>query len=69
MTLDQTHHIQDPNATTPPPQVELVGSVPTPPMPHPSEAMIITSHCPRAAPAAHLTGTPGLPSATSSKAR
>jgi quercetin dioxygenase-like cupin family protein len=41
MTLDQTHQIEDPNATTAPPQVELVGSVPTPPMPEPSEAMTI----------------------------
>jgi len=42
MTIDNhTHYIEDPNATTPPPQVELVGSVPTPPMPSPSEAMTI----------------------------
>ena len=42
MTIDHhTHYIEDPNATTPPPQVELVGSVPTPPMPSPSEAMTI----------------------------
>jgi len=39
MTLDQTRPIADPNATTSPPQVELVGSVPTPPMPDPSETM------------------------------
>ena len=41
MTLDQTRPIADPNATTSPPQVELVGSVPTPPMPDPSETMTI----------------------------
>jgi quercetin dioxygenase-like cupin family protein len=42
MTIDHhSHHIEDPNATTPPPQIELVGSVPTPPVPDPSEAMTI----------------------------
>ena len=41
MTVDHAHHIEDPNATTPQPQVELVGSVPTPPMPDPSETMTI----------------------------
>jgi quercetin dioxygenase-like cupin family protein len=29
---------QEPRATTPPPQFEVVGSVPTPPFPEPSEA-------------------------------
>jgi len=69
MTLDQTRPIADPNATTSPPQVELVGSVPTPPMPDPSETMTIHVTLPPAVPAAHLTDTPGLPSATSSRAR
>jgi hypothetical protein len=42
VSLDHhSHHIEDPNATTPPPQVELVGSVPSPPVPSPSEAMTI----------------------------
>jgi quercetin dioxygenase-like cupin family protein len=42
MTVDpHSHHIEDPNATTPPPQIELVLSVPTPPVPDPSEAMTI----------------------------
>ena len=41
MIVDHAHHIEDPNATTPQPQVELVGSVPTPPMPDPSETMTI----------------------------
>ena len=39
--MDHTHHIEDPYATTPPPQIDVLGSVPTPPMPDPSEAMII----------------------------
>ncbi len=42
MAIDHhSHHIEAPNATTPPPQIELVGSVPTPPVPDPSEAMTI----------------------------
>ena len=68
MTIDHhTHYIEDPNATTPPPQVELVGSVPTPPMPSPSEAMTIQVTLPRAAQAARPTGTPVQLSATWSK--
>jgi hypothetical protein len=68
MTIDNhTHYIEDPNATTPPPQVELVGSVPTPPMPSPSEAMTIQVTLPRAAQAARPTGTPVQLSATWSK--
>lgn len=55
MTVDQAHHIEDPNATTPPPQFEVVGSVPTPPVPDPSEAMTV-----RGTP----TDTPAPPSAT-----
>ena len=41
MSVDHSHHIEDPNATTPPPQFEVVGSVPTPPVPDPSEAMTV----------------------------
>jgi hypothetical protein len=68
MTIDNhTHYIEDPNATTPPPQVELVGSAPTPPMPSPSEAMTIQVTLPRAAQAARPTGTPVQLSATWSK--
>lgn len=68
MTIDNhPHYIEDPNATTPPPQVELVGSVPTPPMPSPSEAMTIQVTLPRAAQAARPTGTPVQLSATWSK--
>jgi hypothetical protein len=67
-TIDNhTHYIEDPNATTPPPQVELVGSAPTPPMPSPSEAMTIQVTLPRAAQAARPTGTPVQLSATWSK--
>ena len=70
MTIDNhTHYIEDPNATTPPPQVELVGSVPTPPMPSPSEAMTIQVTPPRAPQAARPTGTPVQLSATWSKAK
>ena len=68
MTIDNhPHYIEDPNATTPPPQVELVGSVPTPPVPSPSEAMTIQVTLPRAAQAARPTGTPVQLSATWSK--
>ncbi len=68
MTIDNhKHYIEDPNATTPPPQVELVGSVPTPPMPSPSEAMTIQVTLPWAAQAARPTGTPVQLSATWSK--
>ncbi|MEN3268474.1 MAG: hypothetical protein V7646_5368 [Pseudonocardia sp.] len=42
MSVDDSHHIEDPNATTPPPQLEVVGSVPTPPVrpadAHPGES-------------------------------
>ena len=41
MSVDNSHHIEDPNATTPPPQFAVVGSVPTPPVPDPSEAMTV----------------------------
>jgi hypothetical protein len=64
MTEDHSHHIENPNATTPPPRFELVGSVPTPPVPDPSEAMTILVTLPREAPAPRPTGTPDPPSAT-----
>ena len=41
MTTNHAHHIDDPQATTPPPQIEVVGSVPTPRLPDPSEAMTL----------------------------
>ncbi|MBO0873265.1 MAG: cupin domain-containing protein [Pseudonocardia sp.] len=53
MTINHSHHIEDPNATTPPPRIELVGSVPTPPMPDTSEAMTIHVTLPPAS-----TGSP-----------
>ncbi len=40
MSADHPHLIAH-STTAPPPQVELVGSVPTPPVPDPSEAMTI----------------------------
>ena len=41
MTTEHTHYLENPNATTGPPKIEVVGSVPTPPMPDKSEAMTI----------------------------
>lgn len=41
MSVDHTHHLDNPNSTTAPPQIELVGSVPTPPVPDSSDAMTI----------------------------
>ncbi len=41
MPVDHSHHIENPNATTPPPQTEVVASVPTPPVPDPSETMTL----------------------------
>jgi quercetin dioxygenase-like cupin family protein len=41
MTTGHTHYLENPNATTGPPKIEVVGSVPTPPMPDTSEAMTI----------------------------
>jgi quercetin dioxygenase-like cupin family protein len=38
--MDQSRHIDDPTAA-PPPQFEVVGSVPTPPLPDPSETMTL----------------------------
>jgi quercetin dioxygenase-like cupin family protein len=39
--MDHSHYIEGPTAATPPPQFEVVGSVPTPPLPDPSETMIL----------------------------
>ena len=66
MSVDKhSHHIEDPNATTPPPQFKVIGSVPTPPVPDPSEAMTVPRHpAPRAVPGPRRTGTPVRPSAT-----
>ncbi|MFG2076839.1 Cupin domain-containing protein [Nonomuraea maritima] len=42
MTAEHTHHLHNPNATTPPPKIELVSSVPSPPpLPDGAEAMTI----------------------------
>ncbi len=41
MTIDHSHHIADPNASTPPPRFEVVGSTPTPPLPNHSQAMTL----------------------------
>lgn len=41
MTTDHAHHVEAPDATTPPPRFTVVGSVPTPPLPDPSEAMTL----------------------------
>ena len=64
MSVDHSHHIEDPNATTPPPQFEVIGSVPTPPVPVPSEAMTVLVTLPLAVPAPRRTGTPVRPSVT-----
>lgn len=53
MTANHAPYGEDPNATTPPPQFEVVGSVPTPPMPDPSEAMTVRVTLP--------PGSAGLP--------
>ena len=41
MSVHHVHHIEDPLATTPPPQFAVLGFVPTPPLPKPSEAMTV----------------------------
>lgn len=41
MTAEHSHYLENPNATTGPPKIEVVGSVPTPPVPETSEAMTI----------------------------
>ncbi|WP_181772887.1 cupin domain-containing protein [Amycolatopsis pittospori] len=41
MTTDHAHHLENPDATTPPPKIEMISSVPAPPMPENAEAMTI----------------------------
>jgi quercetin dioxygenase-like cupin family protein len=41
MSIEHSHHIENPNATTPPPKLELISSVPAPPAPDDAEAMTI----------------------------
>jgi quercetin dioxygenase-like cupin family protein len=53
MSIDhRSHHIDNPNATTSP-QIEVIGSVPAPPVPDPSEVMTIIVTMP--------PGSPGAP--------
>ncbi|MGH3612910.1 MAG: cupin domain-containing protein, partial [Pseudonocardia sp.] len=53
MSVDQSPHVDGPEATSLAPQIEVVGAVPTPPVPDPSEAMIIRVTLP--------PGSPGSP--------
>jgi quercetin dioxygenase-like cupin family protein len=41
MTADHVHYLENPNATTGPPKIDLLDSVPTPPVPETSDAMTI----------------------------
>ncbi|MEO3862877.1 cupin domain-containing protein [Acrocarpospora sp. B8E8] len=41
MGIEHSHHLENPNATTPPPKLELISSVPAPPVPDNAEAMTI----------------------------
>jgi len=41
MSIEHSHHLENPNATTPPPKVEVISSVPAPPVPDNAEAMMI----------------------------
>jgi quercetin dioxygenase-like cupin family protein len=41
MSIEHSHHLENPNATTPPPKLELISSVPAPPVPDTAEAMTI----------------------------
>jgi hypothetical protein len=42
MTVEHSHYLQNPNATTPPPKIEVVATVAgAPPMPEGAEAMTI----------------------------
>ena len=41
MGNEHAHHLENPNATTPPPKIELVSSVPAPPTPDNAEVMTI----------------------------
>jgi quercetin dioxygenase-like cupin family protein len=41
MSVEHSHHLENPTATTPPPKLELISSVPAPPVPDNAEAMTI----------------------------
>ncbi|GAA1328218.1 cupin domain-containing protein [Pseudonocardia xinjiangensis] len=41
MTMKHSHHIEVANSSTPPPEFEVVSSVPTPPLPDSSEVMTL----------------------------
>jgi quercetin dioxygenase-like cupin family protein len=41
MPVDHSHHIDDPNRTTPAPQFEVISSVPAPPVPDASDVMTL----------------------------
>ena len=41
MSAQHSHHLENPNATTAPPQIDIVSSLPAPPMPDGAEAMTI----------------------------
>ncbi|WP_433286473.1 cupin domain-containing protein [Pseudonocardia sp. CA-142604] len=41
MPVDHSHHIDDPNRTTPAPQFEVISSVPAPPVPDAAEVMTL----------------------------
>jgi quercetin dioxygenase-like cupin family protein len=41
VNIEHSHHLENPDATTPPPKIELVSSVPAPPVPDNAEAMTI----------------------------
>ena len=42
MSVEHSHHLENPNATAPPPKIDLVATVPgAPPMPEGAEAMTI----------------------------
>ncbi|QXV56292.1 cupin domain-containing protein [Amycolatopsis sp. TNS106] len=41
MTADHLHHLENPGSAKPPPKIEMVSSVPAPPMPYDAEAMTI----------------------------
>ncbi|WP_410661660.1 cupin domain-containing protein [Amycolatopsis sp. lyj-112] len=41
MTTDHAHHLENPHSTAPPPKIEMLSSVPAPPMPEHAEAMTI----------------------------
>ena len=51
--IDQSHHVDDAEATSLAPQLEVVATVPAPPVPDPAEAMTLQVTLP--------AGSPGLP--------